>query len=70
MSWADDKIPEITNMCIFEAITVNITESNMTTGEITSIVQEIRAVSCLPQDCSGHGNCSNGTCICGRGRPK
>jgi hypothetical protein len=67
LSWADDKIPEIQNLCIFEAMTANITESNSTIEEIVSVVQQITAVVCLPQDCSGHGNCSKGTCICNKG---
>jgi hypothetical protein len=67
LSWADDKIPEIQNLCIFEAMTANITESNSTIEDIVSIVQQITAVVCLPQDCSGHGTCRNGTCICDKG---
>lgn len=66
-SWAEDKIQEVEGLCLFEILTMNITETNTSMENLTAAIEEMSALICLPPDCSGHGECTNGNCVCHKG---
>lgn len=64
LSWSNDKIPEIQNLCLFDTVATNTTDTNQTIGDVLTAAQQVLAATCLPQDCSGQGTCVNGHCVC------
>jgi len=68
LSWANDKILEIQNLCLFNMVSANNTDSNKTIDDILAETRQILATTCLPQDCSGHGTCVSGSCVCNTGQ--
>lgn len=70
--WSMDKVPEMRKACVDQVISANYSDENAT-GSVEAIQSAIVTVTssaqyfCQPVDCSGHGSCINGTCVCDNG---
>jgi len=57
--------------CVDDVLMSNYSQINDTetlTSVIVTRVSDVVSYKCEPFDCSGHGRCVNGSCVCDTGR--
>ncbi|XP_033762813.1 von Willebrand factor D and EGF domain-containing protein-like [Pecten maximus] len=60
--WASSARESLKSVCMKE-LKQNTTYHEDESGDKRSIAQQIKEITC-PNECNGHGQCSNGTCVC------